>query len=48
MTLGKEKKIILFVFPQSTFLQSTLKMKSNFSEILMLSSLATSSYISNI
>lgn len=48
VTLLKEKKIILFVFPLSTFLQSTLQMKSNFSEILMLTSLATSSYISNI
>lgn len=49
MTLRKEKKISLFVFPPSTFLQSTLNMKSDFfSEILMLTSLATSSYISYI
>lgn len=48
MTLCKEKKSTLSLFPRSTFLQSTLKMKGNFSEILMLTSLATSSYISNI
>lgn len=48
MTLCKEKKSTLSLFPLSIFLQSTLKMKSNFSEILMLTSLATSSYISNI
>lgn len=43
-----KRRKLPFLFSQSKFLQSTLKMKSNFSEILMLTSLATSSYISNI
>lgn len=49
-TLRKERKIgLFFFFPLSKFLQSNINMKSYFfSEILMLTSLPTSSYTSYI